>query len=177
MKRPKPPEKPEKPRRPPVRPFGHQAAEQEIQLDADRWSAFKDSFGEREYGIDADGSPIELLRLIREFTNVEGPVAERVTKLKRVDLPGVGRSYRVEHDDDKRRPRSVLVSERIPGVRLSEIIARGAGKGVVPDIGASLYVMRRLYKAAEKLRQASGLTHFILAPERIVVTPRRGPKS
>ena len=172
MKRPKPPEKPEKPRRPPARPFGHQAAEQEIQLDADRWSAFKDSFGEREHGIDADGSPIELLRLLRDFSSVDGAIAERVTKLKRVDLPAVGRSYRVENDDDKRRPRSVLVSERIPGVRLSEIIARGSSKGVVPDIGASLYVMRRLYAAAQKLRKVSGLDHFILAPERVVVTPR-----
>src|SRR5262245_49134861 len=172
MKRPKAPEKPEKPRRPPARPFGHQVVEQEIQLDADRWSAFKDSFGEREHGIDSDGSPIELLRLIRDFSAVDGPIAERLTKLKRVDLPAVGRSYRVEHDDDKRRPRSVLVSERIPGVRLSEIIARGSSKGVVPDIGASLYVMRRLYAAAEKLRKVSGVDHFILAPERVVVTPR-----
>jgi PEGA domain len=172
MKRPKPPEKPEKPRRPLARPVAHQTAEQEIQIDADRWTAFRDSFGEREFGIDADGTPIELLRLAREFSAVEGPIAERVTKLRKIDQTGVARSYRVEHDDDKRRPRSVLVSDRIPGVRLSDILARGTSRGVVPDIGAALYVMRRLYKAAEKLRKESGLSHFILGPERVVVTPR-----
>ena len=172
MKRPKPPEKPEKPRRPPVRPVTHQAVEQEIQLDADRWTAFRDTFGEREFGIDADGSPIELLRLIRDFTPVEGPIADRVVKLKRVDLLGVARSYRVEHDDDKRRQRSVLISERVPGIRLSEILSRSSARGAVVDIGGALYIMRRLYSAAEKLRLASGLSHFILAPERVVITPR-----
>src|SRR5580765_3020909 len=114
MARHKPPEKPVKPVKRPFKP-AHAATdgrEQEISLDGDRWSAFRDRFGEREVGIDSNGTPIELLRLVKEFTPVEEPLAERVAKLKRFERPGIARAFRVEHDDNKLRPRLVLVSER-----------------------------------------------------------------
>src|SRR5436190_291115 len=120
----KPPEKPKPPvKRPPFKPAVSSSRaedhEQEISLDGDRWSAFRDRFGEREVGIDSNGTPIELLRLIKEFTPVEEQLAERVGKLKRCERAGISRAFRVEHDDNKLRPRLVLVSERIAGMRLS----------------------------------------------------------
>ena len=148
------------------------AAEQEIQLDADRWSGFRDSFGEREVGIDADGSPIELVRLVREFAPAESALAGRVAALAKADLPCVGRPLRLEHDDQKKRPRLVLVSERVAGVRLSEAMTRGASRSVVPDIGAAMYVLRRLFTMASALEKASRVSHFVIAPERVVITPR-----
>ena len=170
MKR-KAPEKPEKPKRPKPVSYPHPVQEQEIALDGDRWLGFRDSFGEREVGIDADGSPIELLRLVREL-NAEQAIKDRIARLKRCDRPGVARPLRLEQDDQKRRPRLVLVSERVSGIRLSDALARGFSQSVVPDIGASLYVMRRLFSTAESLQAATGAAHFAIGPERVVLTPR-----
>jgi hypothetical protein len=146
--------------------------EQEISLDGDRWSGFRDRFGEREVGIDSNGTPIELLRLVKEFTPVEEPLAERVAKLKRFERAGIARAFRVEHDDNKVRPRLVLVSERIAGMRLSELLTRGIGQSAVPDIGAAMFVMRRLFAAADSVRKASNIAHLAIAPERVIITPR-----
>ena len=135
MARQKPPEKPVKPVKRPVKPAPSPTHEQEISLDADRWSGFQDSFGEREVGIDPNGSPIELLRLIKEFTSFEQQLADRVRQLSGCERPGIARPLRVEEDDNKRRPRLVLVSERIAGIRLSELLTRGIGRSTVPEIG------------------------------------------
>jgi hypothetical protein len=155
-----------------MRPAAQPQAEQEISLDADRWSGFRDTFGEREVGIDSDGSPIELLRLVREISPAESALAERMAKLAKADRPGVARAIRLEQDDQKRRPRLVMVSERVAGVRLAEAMTRGAGRSIVPDIGAAMFVMRRLFTIAGALKHATGIQHFIIAPERVVITPR-----
>src|ERR1700681_1270580 len=98
MRRPKPPEKPQRPAKRPSRTAPPAGQEQEIHVDADRWAGFRDSFGEREVGIDAEGGAIELLRLVREFTPVEQPLSDRVSRLKDFDRPAVARPLRLEQD-------------------------------------------------------------------------------
>src|SRR5229473_3937663 len=172
MRRPKPPEKSQRPAKRPSRAAPPADHEQEIHVDTDRWSGFRDSFGEREVGIDAEGGAIELLRLVREFTPVEQALSERISRLTDFDRPAVARPLRLEQDDRKRRPRLILISDRVPGVRLSELLLRGIGRSVVPDLGVALFVMRRLLSTAALLQTSTGLTHFIVAPERVVITPR-----
>ena len=65
MRRPRPPEKPQRPAKRPSKAVPPAGQELEIHVDTERWSGFRDSFGEREVGIDAEGRAIELLRLIR----------------------------------------------------------------------------------------------------------------
>ena len=169
MRHPIPPEKPQRSGRRPSKASSPTAGqEHEIPVDTDRWSGFRDSFGEREVGIDAEGGAIELLRLVREFTPVEQALSDRISRLTDFDRPAVARPLRLEQDDRKRRPRLILISDRVPGVRLSELLLRGIGRSVVPDLGVALFVMRRLLSTATLLQTSTGLTHFIVAPERVV---------
>ena len=72
---------------------------------------------------------------------------------------------------DEPSTRLILISEHVPGVRLSELLRMAVERSVVADLGAALFVMRRLLTLAESLEAATGLAHFSIAPERIVITP------
>jgi hypothetical protein len=146
--------------------------EQTIRLDASRWAGFRDVFGEREFGVDEHGRSIELLRLTSPFTPFETALKARVGRLASFDNAGVGRAFGIDHDD--RTGRLVLVSERVAGVRLSELLDRAFGRSLLPDLAAALFVIRRLLAIAESLHRETGIAHLALAPERIVVTPRSG---
>ena len=147
-------------------------AEQTLSIDSARWSGFRDGLGERENGIDEQGSSIELLRLRKELNSCALPLTDRILRLIDFDRPGAARALRVDQDENS--PRLILVSERAPGFRLSELLGRGAERGVIPDLGAALYIMRRLLTTAAGIHSATGIVHLAIAPERIVITPRGG---
>jgi hypothetical protein len=146
--------------------------EQTIRLDASRWAGFRDSFGEREVGVDEHGRSIELLRLKSPLTPLETALKARVGRLASFDNAGVGRALGV--DRDERTGRLVLVSERVAGVRLSELLDRAFGRSLLPDLAAAIFVVRRLLAVADALHRETGIAHIALAPERVVVTPRSG---
>ncbi len=139
-----------------------------IRPDGAGWSGVRDSFGERATAVDADGRSVDLLRLFAAFTPAARPLLDRITLLD-VDRPAVGRAIALEHDEASGR--LILVSEHVPGVRLSELLQTAVQRSVVADLGAALFVMRRLLTLAESLKAATGLAHFSIAPERIVITP------
>ena len=147
-------------------------AEQTLSVDYARWSGFRDDLGERENGIDEQGFSIELLRLRKELNSCALPLTDRILRLIDFDRPGAARALRVDQDDNS--PRLILVSERVPGFRLSELLERGAERGVIPDLGAALYLMRRLLTTAAGIQRTTGIAHLAIAPERIVITPRGG---
>jgi hypothetical protein len=146
--------------------------EQTIRLDANRWEGFRDSFGEREFGIDEHGRSIELLRLKSPFTPLETALKARVGRLASFDNAGVGRALGVDRDD--RTGRLVLVSERVAGIRLSALLDRAFGRSLLPDLAAALFVLRRLLAIAHALHRGTGIANFALSAERVVVTPRAG---
>src|SRR5215213_3259617 len=145
-------------------------AEQTLSIDLARWSGFRDGLGERENGVDEQGFSIELLRLRKELNSCALPLTDRILRLIDFDRPGATRALRVDQDENS--PRLILVSERAPGFRLSDLLERGAERGVIPDLGAALYIMRRLLATAAGIQNATGLVHLAVAPERIVITPR-----
>ena len=145
-------------------------AEQTLSIDYARWSGFRDGLGERENGIDEQGFSIELLRLRKELNSCALPLTDRILRLIDFDRPGAARALRVDQDESS--PRLILVSERAPGFRLSELLERGAERGVIPDLGAALYIMRRLLTTAAGIQSTTGIAHLAIAPERIVITPR-----
>jgi len=106
--------------------------------------------------------------LFPTFTPAFRPLLDRITLLD-VDRPAVGRAIALEHDEESGR--LILISEHVPGVRLSELLQTAVQRSVVADLGAALFVMRRLLTLAESLKAATGLGHFSIAPERIVITP------
>ncbi len=139
-----------------------------IRPDAGNWSGFVDRFGERATEVDADGRSVDLLRLFAAFTPASLPLVDRIALLD-VDRPAVSRAIALERDQPS--DRLILISEHVPGVRLSELLRTAGQRSVVADLGAALFVMRRLLTLAESLRAATGLAHFSIAPERIVITP------
>ncbi len=145
-------------------------AEETLSIDHARWSGFRDGLGERENGVDEQGFSIELLRLRKEFNPFALALTDRILRLIDFDRPGASRALRVDQDDNS--PRLVLVSERAPGFRLSELLERAAERGVIPDLGAALYIMRRLLATAAGIHRTTGLAHLAIAPERVLITPR-----
>ena len=145
-------------------------AEETLRIDHARWSGFRDGVGEREDGVDEQGFSIELLRLRKELGSFALPLTDRILRLIDFDRPGATRALRVDQDENS--PRLVLVSERAHGYRLSELLERGAERGVIPDLGAALYIMRRLLSTAAAIHRATGVGHLAIAPERILITPR-----
>ncbi len=155
--------------------FTHQSdsgldTEETLSIDHVRWSGFRDGLGERENGVDEQGFSIELLRLRKEFNSLALPLTDRILRLIDFDRPGATRALRVDQDENS--PRLILVSERAPGFRLSELLERGAERGVIPDLGAALYIMRRLLATATAMQRATDVPHLAIAPERIQITPR-----
>jgi hypothetical protein len=144
--------------------------EETLTIDHPRWSGFRDGVGEREDGVDEQGFSIELLRLRKEFSSFALPLTDRILRLIDFDRPGATRALRV--DQDETSPRLVLVSERASGFRLSELLERGAERGVIPDLGAALYIMRRLLATAAAIQRDTGVCHLAISPERILITPR-----
>src|SRR5262245_24621630 len=144
--------------------------EETLTIDRARWSGFRDGVGERENGVDEQAFSIELLRLRKEFNPFALALTDRILRLIEFDRAGASRALRV--DQDETSPRLVLVSEHAPGFRLSELLERAAERGVIPDLGAALYIMRRLLITAAGIQRTTGIAHLAIAPERILITPR-----
>jgi PEGA domain len=139
-----------------------------IRAEGGSWSGVRDSFGERATAVDANGRSVDLLRLFAAFTPAHQAVADRIERLK-ADRPAVSRTIALERDEPSGR--LILISEHVPGMRLSELLQIAVERSVVADLGAALFVMRRLLTLAESLKAATRVTQFSIAPERIVITP------
>src|SRR6266576_3681329 len=138
MKPPAPPRRPAKPVRGPSSSAGTQA----VPVDGGGEPGFRDGFGEREASFDADGHPVELLRLLRGFNAVAPALSERIARLKDFHRTIVAEALRLDHDEETGQ--LTLVSERPPGLRLRDLLRLAAERSVTPKVGATLLVMRRL---------------------------------
>ena len=66
-----------------------------------------------------------------------------------------------------------LVSERTPGVRLSDILALAERESIPLDINAALCLIRQLVPAVALMHEhAKEIAHGAIGPERLVVTPQ-----
>src|SRR6185503_11253960 len=121
-------------------------APEAIPADAGQGSGFRDGFGAREASFDADGQPVELLRLLPGFDAVAPALSERIARLKDFHRTSVARALRLERDDQTGL--LTLVSEHAAGLRLRDVLRRAVERSVVPNVGATLFVMRRLFSTA-----------------------------
>jgi hypothetical protein len=81
-----------------------------IRPDGGSWSGSRDRFGERAAAVDADGRPLELLRLFASFTSAYPALADRLAQLD-VDRPAVARTFGIERDHESAC--LILVSELV----------------------------------------------------------------
>lgn len=137
-------------------------------------SPFRDGLGERRLTTDATGQARELLCIRAELTAVpafEFALRERVARLAEFRHPYFAATRGVERVTDVESSLGI-VSDRVAGVRLSELFVRAAERGLNIEINAALCLIRQIVPAVARLHDACrDVSHGALAPERVVLTP------
>ena len=134
--------------------------------------AFQDSLGERYTASDASGAEtLELLYVRHDLASApsfESALRERVSHLASFRDAQYARIHGVE----LREGALALVSERIAGVRLSQLLAVAEQEPLRLNINAALAMLRQLVPAVAVLHQtARDVAHGAIGPERLIVTP------
>lgn len=136
---------------------------------------FSDRLGDRLLLFDNTGAPpLELLRLAERLTTHTGfepALRDQVERLKPFRHPAFARVRGVTVLSEP-VPQLALVSEHIPGERLSTILRAAESTGFRPDPSTGIWLVRQLLSALSALHaMGTGIAHGLLSPERIVVTP------
>jgi serine/threonine protein kinase len=134
---------------------------------------FEDGLGERAIVVDeASGETLETLRLCARTMAApafEFALRERAGRLANFRHAYYARVRRIDRDDDSRL---VVVSEHVPGLRLSEMLRAIEEHHLELDINAALCLVRQLVPAVALLHEnARDVAHGTLGPERVIVTP------
>jgi CheY-like chemotaxis protein len=104
------------------------------------------------------------------FKAAEPMLADRIAQLAEVDDRAIARTYGIEHDTVGGG--LIIVSEPVPGARLSDLLTRATSRAMLPDLPAALFVMRRLLAISRRLFAATGIRYLSIAPDRVNITPR-----
>ena len=135
---------------------------------------FEDGFGERRLALGVNGDQFEVLTLRDELTAsavVEAAVRDRANRLEDFQSEHFGRVRGVERAG-KTVPRLMVVSDHVPGVRLSKILAAAETHLFPVEMHAALCLLRQLVHAVAVLHdKAPDVCHGAIGPERIIVTP------
>jgi len=131
-----------------------------------------DGFGDRLLMFDNTSTPsLELLRLRHDLTDAAGfeqALRDRVQQLSAFRHDTFSTVRAVQHLDEGNT--LALVSEHVPGQRLSETFDQRPRKGLSPAIVT--WLLRELTPALAVLQNESGgMSHGALTPDRIVLTP------
>ncbi|MDP6373899.1 MAG: PEGA domain-containing protein [Vicinamibacterales bacterium] len=132
-------------------------------------TGFRDGLGERSLVFDRQHvRTLEALHLRPEL-GAFGPALEaRVNALSTFRHRSFARIREVTGPPG----RLVLISDHVPGTRLSELFDRADDRQAVLDADSALYLTKRLLAGVDAFRQATGFTHGALSPDRIIVTRR-----
>ena len=135
---------------------------------------FEDGFGERRLALGVNGDHFEVLTLRDELTAsavVEAALRDRANRLGDFQSEHFGRVRGVERAG-KAVPRLMVVSDHVPGVRLSTILAAAETHLLPVEMHAALCLLRQLVHAVAVLHdKAPDVCHGAIGPERIIVTP------
>jgi hypothetical protein len=135
---------------------------------------FSDRLGDRLLLYDNTGPALELLRLAPHFAaspGFEAALRARVDQLKAFKHPVCARVRCVTTLDDP-RPQLAIVSELVPGQRLSDVLRAAEHERAKPNPGAAVWLLRQLLPGLRALHDlAPGVAHGLLGVDRIVVTP------
>ena len=146
-----------------------------VSLSAPPSVVFHDGLGERRQTVDPTGhDTLELLCLRDALSSVpsfEFALRERVGRLAGFRHAYYARVRSVDRLNERDQPLA-LVSDHVPGIRLSELLTNLDTRGVSLDINTALCLIRQLVPAIATLHEhARDVAHGALGPERLVVTP------
>ena len=134
---------------------------------------FADGFGERRCIVDAHGDGLDVLTLRPIFSSgsaVEFVLRERAARLARFQHESFSRVRAVELD----KPSNALlvVSDHVPGERLSVLLAAAEKSSRPLEAPAARCLIRQLVSAMAAWQgEMPDIAHGAIGPERIVVTP------
>jgi PEGA domain-containing protein len=136
-------------------------------------AVFEDAFGKRHHAAAPGGEPLEVLELREEFCSAlfESALRERVAALARLQNSCFSRVHSV-HRPNQNASKLVVVSDRIPGARLSTVLLVAREQRVPLEVNATLCIIRQLVAAIALLHEKlPTIAHGAIAPDRVVVTP------
>ena len=134
---------------------------------------FADGVGERVVAVDAaTGDLLQILRVRPQLLQVpsfEFALRERAARLANFRHAYYARVRRID-----RHPGGLaIVSDHVEGVRLSEMLRVAHARGLQLDLSAALCLLRQLVPSLALLHEnARDVAHGLVAPERLIVTPR-----
>ena len=132
---------------------------------------FEDGLGTRHHSSDAGNQPLEILTLRAQLTSVpsfEFALRERASRLAGFRHASYGHVRSI----DKTGSTLAVVSDRVEGVRLSELLTVAEQQLLPVEIDAALCVIRQLVQAVAMLHeQVPDVCHGALALERVIITP------
>jgi PEGA domain-containing protein len=134
---------------------------------------FADGIGERVVAVDAaTGDLLQILRVRPQLLQVpsfEFALRERAARLANFRHAYYARVRRID-----RHPGGLaIVSDHVEGVRLSEMLRVAHARGLQIDLNAALCLLRQLVPSLALLHEnARDVAHGLVAPERLIVTPR-----
>jgi PEGA domain-containing protein len=134
---------------------------------------FTDGLGDRVVAVDAaTGDLLQILRVRPQLMAVpsfEFALRERAARLANFRHAYYGRVRRID-----RHPSGLaIVSDHVEGVRLSDMLRVAAERSLPIDLSASLCLLRQVVPSIALLHEnARDVAHGLLAPERLIVTPR-----
>lgn len=134
---------------------------------------FTDGLGDRVVAVDAaTGDLLQILRVRAQLLSVpsfEFALRERAARLANFRHAYYARVRRID-----RHPNGLaIVSDHVEGVRLSEMLRIAAQRGLQLDLNAALCLLRQLVPSIALMHEnARDVAHGLIAPDRLIVTPR-----
>ena len=134
---------------------------------------FSDGLGDRVVAVDAaTGDLLQILRVRPQLLSVpsfEFALRERAARLANFRHAYYARVRRID-----RHPSGLaIVSDHVEGIRLSDMLRVAAERGLLIDLNAALCLLRQVVPSMALLHEnARDVAHGLLAPERLIVTPR-----
>ena len=131
-------------------------------------SGFADGLGRRVLAFDREeGVMLERLVLRPELAAFEGILRDRVERLGGLEDERLARPRTVERDAGG----LAVVSEFVPGSRLSDLLEISADLGHAPGVDAALGFLLDVLPALCGLHAGVGFAHGTITPSRTVLTP------
>jgi hypothetical protein len=131
-------------------------------------SGFADGLGRRVLAFDREeGVMLERLVLRPELAAFEGILRDRVERLGGLEDERLARPRTVEREAGG----LAVVSEFVPGSRLSDLLETSAGLGHAPGVDAALGFLLDVLPALCGLHAGVGFAHGTITPSRTVLTP------
>ena len=141
---------------------------------APRRAVFEDGFGKRHHAVGPGGEPLEVLEFKDDLTSAasfELAVRERVAAVAAFQHTSFAHVRSVQRLGPN-ASKLVVISDRVPGARLSTILGVARQQLLPLEVNAALCLIRQLVPAMAMLHEKMpAMAHAALSPERIIITP------